>query len=128
LATQFLPAGQGCMADEVVERVVDRQSGLSGVGQAVEVGQDLRPVAQLVIELASGAELEQVQSQAPPGEEAGGVGAGFLNTCVGQTLEPVVEVRETVTDGLDEGPSGAQGRPALSFRFRALARSRATES
>jgi hypothetical protein len=42
------------MAQEVVEGAVDRQGGLLGPGQTVEVGQD-RPaaVAQLEIELAA---------------------------------------------------------------------------
>ena len=37
-------------------------------------------------------------------------------------------VGEEMADGLDQGAAGNHGRPALSFRSRARARSRATES
>ena len=117
------------MADEVVEGVVDRQRRLLGLGQAVEVGQDRRAaVTQLKIELAAAAELKQVQAQPPPGQETRGVGASLLDARVGQAVEPGVELGEEVAGGLDQGAAGDQGRPALSFRFRALARSRATDS
>jgi hypothetical protein len=78
--------------------------------------------------LASGAELKQVQGQAPPGQKARGVGAGLLDAGVGEVAEPVVEFGEEVSDGLDQGPPGNQGRPPLSFSSRARARSRATLS
>ena len=43
------------MADEVIEGVVDGQRRLFGLGQMIEVGQNLgAAVAQLVIELAAG--------------------------------------------------------------------------
>ena len=79
LATPTLPAGQLHVADEVVEGVVNGQGSLLGLGQAVEVGQHLGAgVAQFEIELAAGAELEQIQVKPPPGEEACGVGTGVL--------------------------------------------------
>jgi hypothetical protein len=117
------------VADKVVQGVVNRQGRLLGLGQAVEVAQHRRAaVAQLVVELAAGAELEQVQAQPPPGQEAPGVGAGVLQARVGESVQPGVEIGEEMADGLDQGAAGDQGRPALSFRERALARSRATES
>ena len=73
-------------------------------------------VAQVIIELAAGAELQQVQGEAPPGQEARGVGAGLRDARVGEAVEPGVELGEEVADGLDQGAAGDQGRPALSFR------------
>ena len=71
---------------------------------------------------------EEVQAEAPPSQEAAAVGAGVLVARVGQAIEPAAEVGEEVAGGLDQGAAGDQGRPALSFRNRALARSRATVS
>jgi hypothetical protein len=117
------------MADKMVQGVVDGQRRLLGLGQAVEVGQDRRAtVTQVEIELAAGAELKEVQAQSPPGQKTRGVGAGLLETRVGEAVEPCVELGEEVSGGLDEGTASDQGRPALSFRLRALALSRATES
>src|ERR1700733_12185958 len=116
------------MADEVVERVVDRQRGLCRLGQTIEVGQNLGTIPQLIIELTTGAELEQIQRQPPPGEESGGVGAGFLDARIRQACQPGVQLREEMSRRLDQGTPGGQGRPALSFSNRARARSRATES
>ena len=117
------------MADEVIQRVVNRQRGLFGLGQAVEVGQDRwAAVAQVEIELTAGAELKQVQRQSPPGQETRGVGAGVLGTRVGKAIEPGVKLGEEVAGGLDQGTAGDQGRPALSFSSRALALRSATES
>lgn len=128
LRAEALPAGQGDVAEEVVEGVVDRQRGLVGLGQSVQIGKDLRTaVPQFVIELASRAQLQQVQEDAPPGEEASGVGARFLDAAVGEAVEPGIEVGEEVSDGLDESATGDQGRPALSVSSRALAFSSATE-
>ncbi len=108
---------------------MDRQRRLLGLGQTVEVGQHRgAAVAQVIIELTAGAQLEQVQGQPPPGQEACGVGASLRDARVGETVEPGVELGEEVADGLDEGPAGDYGRPALSFSNRARARSRATDS
>ncbi len=117
------------MADEVIERVVNREGRLLGLGQAIEVSQDLgTTITQLEIELATGAQLQQVQMQTPPGQEAAIVNAGLLNTCIGEPVEPGIELGEEVTDGLRQGTASDQGRPALSFRKRARARSRARVS
>jgi hypothetical protein len=108
---------------------VDRQGGLCGLGQPVEVGEHRGTrIAQLEIELAAGTQLQQVELQAPPGQEAAVVGAGVLDPAVGEAVQPGVEVGEEVANGLDQGPPDDQVRPALSFRKRALARSRATAS
>src|SRR5207302_905666 len=107
----------------------DRERRLLGVGQAIEVGQDLRPaVAEVEVELAARAQLEQVEGKAPPGEEARRVGAGVRQTRIGEAVEPGVEVGEEVAHGLGQGAAGDQGRPALSFSRRARARSSATDS
>src|SRR5262249_51941492 len=82
----------------------------------------------LEVELAAGAELEQVQAQAPPGQEAGGVEAGRLQPRIGQAVQPGVQLGEEVADGLGPGGAGDQARPAFSFSSRARARSRATVS
>jgi hypothetical protein len=129
LRAQTLPAVQGHMLDEVIEGVVDRQRRLLRVRQAIEVSQHARSaVAQFKIELAAGTELEQIQSESPPGEEACGVGAGLRDARIGQLIEPGVERGEEMADGLDQGAAGDQGPPALSFRSRARARSSATVS
>jgi hypothetical protein len=78
--------------------------------------------------LAAGGQLQQIQGDPSPGEEAGGVGAGLLDAGIGKAIEPDVELGEEVTNGLDQGLASDQGRPALSFRSLALARSSATES
>lgn len=72
--------------------------------------------------------MQQVEEQPPPGQETAIVGAGVLDTRIGQMVEPGVEVGEEMPDGLDESAAGDQGRPALSFSQRARARSRATVS
>src|SRR5689334_5391195 len=113
----------------MVEGVVNGQGGLLGLGQAVEVDQHLcAGVTQFVIELATRAQLQQIQVKPPPGQEAFVVGTGVLHACVGEAVEPGVEVGEEVAGGLYQGPAGDQGRPALSLRCRARARSRATVS
>ena len=117
------------MAEKVIQGVMYRQGGLLGVGQAIEIGQYVRSaVAEIEVQLAAGTELEQVQGQPPPGEEAGGVGAFLLDAAVRKVVEPGVELGEEMADGLHQGAAGNQGRPSLSFSMRARARSRATES
>src|SRR5262249_7363865 len=117
------------MAEEMVEGVVDRQRRLAGLSQAIEVGPHGRAaIVQLEIELAASAELEQVQGQAPPSQEARGVGASLWPARIGQALQPGVQLREEVAGGLDQGPADDQGRPALNFNCRARARSSATVS
>ena len=70
LRAQPLPAGALDMSHEVVEGVMDRQRRLRGLGQAIEVGQDPRTaVAEVVIELAPRAELQQLQGNPPPCQE-----------------------------------------------------------
>ena len=126
--TEADPAGQFDVADEVVEGVVDGAGVLMGPSEAVEVGQNASAAGvEVEVELAAAAELEEVQGDAPPGEEASGVGASLLDAGVGEAVEPGIEVGEEVADGLDEGVAGDQGRPALSLRRRARARRRATE-
>jgi hypothetical protein len=106
---------------------MDRQGRLRGLGEAVEVGQDVRAaVTQLVVELAARAELQQVEVQPPPGQEARGVHAGLRVAGIEEAVEPGVELGEEVTAGLDQGAAGDQGRRASSFSRRARARSRAT--
>jgi hypothetical protein len=77
--------------------------------------------------LATRAQLQQVQGQSPPGEEARGIGTGFRHARIREVIEPAVELGEEVAGGLDQRPAGDQGRPALSFWSRARARSSATE-
>jgi hypothetical protein len=117
------------MADEVIERVVDGPRPLLGLGQPVQVGQDLgASLAEVLIELATRAPLPQVQGPSPPGEEARGIGTGFRPARIREVIEPAVAWGEEVAGGLDQGPAGDQGRPALRFWSRARARSSATES
>ena len=81
-----LPARARLVAQEVVQGVMDRQRRLLGLGQTVEVGQHRgTAVAQVIIELTAGAQLEQVQGQPPPGREACGVGASLRDARVGET-------------------------------------------
>jgi hypothetical protein len=83
---------------------------------------------ELEVELAAAAQLEQVQGQAPPGEEARRVGDGFGVAAVGQGLQLVVESGEEVTDGADEGLPEGQGRPFWRRRWVVWMRTRATVS
>ena len=76
-------------------------------GGPLHTGQHLRPaVAELVIELAAGSQLQQVQCQTPPGQEAAHVGAVFLHPRIGQAIQPGVQLREEVADGLHQGTPG----------------------
>lgn len=126
---ELLPASLLNVADEVVEGVVDWQGRLRGLGETVEVGQHLgSAIAQLKIKLAAGTELEQVQLYSPPGQETAVVGASVLDARIGKAVEPAVEVRKKVTDGLHQRAAGDHGRPALSFQKRTRARSSATVS
>jgi hypothetical protein len=129
LGAQAFPAGEAHVLQEVIEGVVDRQRGLRGLGQAVEVGQH-RPaaVAEFKIQLAAGAELEQVQREPPPGEEPPVVDAVLLHARIREAIKPGTQLGEEMADGLDQGAASDQGRPALSFRHHARARSRATDS
>jgi hypothetical protein len=62
-----LPAGQGDVAEKVIEGVMNGQSRRGGFGQAAEVSQNLGVgIAEIVIELAAGAELEEIETEAPP--------------------------------------------------------------
>src|SRR5258708_3622121 len=61
------------------------------------------------IELLAGTELQQVQRESPPGEEAFVVGAGLLDAGIVQAIQPGVEIGKEVADGLDQGPAGDQG-------------------
>src|SRR5262249_27698005 len=80
------------VAEEMVEGVVDGTRALVGVGQAVEVGQDVRtPSVELEVELAAAAQLTEIEPQSPPGQKAPAVNAGVLVAGVGQLVEPGVE-------------------------------------
>ncbi len=126
LGAQAFPAGEFHVVEEVIERVMDRQRRLLRPGQAIEVGQDVgATVAEFIIELAAGAQLQQVQRQPPPDQETAGVDARLGHARIGQTIEPVAQLREEVADGLDQGAAGDQGRPALRRRCRAWVCTRA---
>jgi hypothetical protein len=102
------------MLQEVVEGIVDRPCVEVCLGQAVEVGEDLGAAGvEVVVELATAAELEEVKTDSPPGEEACGIGNGVGDAAVRELVEPAVEVGEEVANRLDEGLPGDQGRPAL---------------
>ncbi len=90
------------MAQEMVERVVDGKRRLLGLGQTIEVGQNrLAAVAQFEIQLAACAELQQVQGNAPPAEEARGVDAILLDARVGEAIQPDIELGEKMANGLN---------------------------
>src|SRR5262249_20702868 len=102
------------VADEVVERVVD---GAGGVVRASQAGEGVEHAGamgiEVVVELPPTAELKQVQSDAPPSQETGLVGNGLGVAAIGKLLQPVVQVREEVSDGLGQRLASDQGRPAL---------------
>jgi len=105
------------MVEEVVKGVVNRPRRLLGLGQAVEVIQDVGVVrVQIEVELAAGAELKQIQSNPPPGQKAAVVLDGLLVACIGQAVQPGVEVREEVADGLRQAGAECYQRPCFRLR------------
>ena len=100
----------------VLDRPAITPSLLGAAGRPIEV------------ELSAAAELEPVQGAPPPGQEAALVGKAVLVARIGQAVEPGVQLREEVVDGLHQSLTQVHGRPAFNFRSRARARSRATDS
>jgi hypothetical protein len=88
-----------------------------GTGQAVEVVEHLGAGAgPLEVELAAAAQFEQEQTEAPPQQEACGVGDRRRGTRVGDVVQPGVEKRPEVADGLDQQRADVQDRPFLRLR------------
>ena len=105
-------------AEEVIEGVVDGPGGLRGLGQAVEVVQDVGVAGlEIEVELAARAELEEVQGDAPPGQEAAVVLDGVGVAGVGELIEPVVEAGEEVADGQGQGGAEVYKRPRWRRRW-----------
>jgi len=114
------------VADEVVEGVVDGARVVVGLGQAVEVVQDVGAAGvEVEIELASAAELEEVQADTPPAQKAGLVSDRVLVPGIREPVEPLVKVGEEVAGGEGEGAAGDQGCPALRRRCVTWVRTRA---
>ena len=111
--------GQGfrpAVPQEVVERIVDGAGVVVRISEPVEIGQHAGASGvQFEIELTTAAELEQIKSDAPPGQEAALIDDALLVARVGKAVEPSVEVRKEVADGLYQGLAHIQGRPALRF-------------
>src|SRR5207237_6718223 len=100
-----------------------------GARQAIEVGQHAGAIGvQFEVELPTAAQLEQIQRNAPPRQEAALVDDAVLVARVGKTIQPGIEVGIEVANGLDQGLTDAQGRPALRFWCRLWVRIKATLS
>ena len=79
------------MAQEMTERLVDRQGFLLGLSESIDIVQHPELViAQLEIQLAAAAQFAAEQQQSPPAEEADIIIDHGLETGVGQCLEPGV--------------------------------------
>ncbi len=88
------------MADEMLQRLMDRSSFLPRLRQAVQVGQDLRVAhVEVEVELSARPELEQVQTDAPPDEETLVVGDEGLKTSVWEMIQPSIELRPEMANG-----------------------------
>jgi hypothetical protein len=84
-----------------------RQSGLVGASQLVEISQDAKfQITEFVIQVASAAQLETEQQQAPPKQKARFIGDQDLPASVGQLVGPTIEPRPEVANGFKE--KGAQ--------------------
>jgi hypothetical protein len=77
---------------------------LLGLGQPIEVGQHLGAAGiQIEIELPPTAQLEQIQAEPPPDQEAFVVDDEGLEAGIGERVQPAIELRPEVADGFDEG-------------------------
>jgi hypothetical protein len=97
-------------AHVMVQGVMDRPRRLPGIGQAIEVAQNLRAAGvELEVQLPPAAELEQVKANAPPGQEARFIDAHHLQAPIGQRLQPIVEVGEEMPHRPREDGAQPQG-------------------
>ena len=127
MGPQAFAASDGRVPGEVIEGVVDGTAGQAGFEQAVEVSQYLSAFrAEVVVQLATAAQLQDVQQDAPAGEEATGIGDGLLIAGVGQLVQPGVPQGEEMAQGpREDGPDllvGCQVRPRRRRRCRTWVR------
>src|SRR5262245_42532451 len=90
------------VAEEMVEGVMDGTRVVVGADPAIEVAQHAGALRlQVEVKLAATAELEEVQGNAPPSQEATLVDDRLLVAGIRQAVEPVVQFREEVADSLE---------------------------
>lgn len=110
-------AGEGLaplgMFQEMVRGVGDRQAGLVGGGQAVEIVQEaaLR-VTQGKVDLAATAQAQGEDPQRQPEQGTAVILDEGLETGVGHLVQPGVELGEEVAQRADEGRAQLQDLPA----------------
>jgi hypothetical protein len=96
---------------------MNRPGVLFGVGQTIEVGEDVAVAAsQREIELPPRAELEQIKRHTPPDEEPLVVGDERLEAWVAHVIEPVIKFRPKMPDGAYELLTEFQDRPRRRWR------------
>ena len=104
------------VSQELIQSVVYRARFLVGLGQSVEIVQDLGAAGiEVEIKLAATAELEKVQADPPPDEEALVVNNQWHKTGIGDVIQPPLELRPEVEDGCQERLAETYNRPFRRF-------------
>jgi len=104
LVAQIGQGGRANMAEEVIQRFMDRQGLLLGFGQLIDVVQDGQfGVPELVVERAPAPQFQGEQKQSPPDQEAFVIDNHFLETGVRKFIEPRIKVRPEVPQGPHKG-------------------------
>ena len=117
LPTQPRVRRHPCMAEKMVQRLVDRPGVLLGLRQTIEVDKNVTiATIQFEIELPARAELKQIKGQTPPNEKTLVVNDEGLEARVGNPIQPVVELRPEMSYGSHEGVAEIQDRPRRLLR------------
>jgi len=114
------------VSQEVVQGVMYRLYFLLGLGQSVEIVQDLGAAGiEMEIKLAATPELEKVQADPPPDEEPLIVDDQWQIMGIGHVIQPPFELQPEVVDGCQERFAETYNRPFRRFCSRAWLRTRA---
>ena len=87
------------VSQEMIQSVVYRPGLLLGLGQSVEIVQDLGAAGiEIEIELPATAELEQIQADPPPDEESLVIDDQRQKTGIGHAIQPPIKLGPEVED------------------------------